>query len=123
VLVGVGDHGRGRVESGDRNVAADEAVPKPHVPGHLLRQLMEQPRRLPSASGGVGDRTPVTTSAQLQQQTNPQQAKVANDYKDPAGSVSARSGARGLTVRSAWMGGPAAAREDSHAGGAAAQDP
>src|ERR1700754_1355703 len=35
VLVGGGDHGRDRLESGDRNMAAHEAVPKPLVPGHL----------------------------------------------------------------------------------------
>ena len=51
-------------------MAAHEAVPKPLVPGHLLRQLMEQRRRLPPASGDVGDGTPVKASVQLQQQTN-----------------------------------------------------
>ena len=38
-------------------MAADKAVPEPRVPSHLLRQLMEQPRRLPPASGDVGDGT------------------------------------------------------------------
>jgi len=55
----------GRPERGDRNVAAYEAVLKPLVPSHLLRQLMEQPRRLPPASGDVGDGTPVKAGVQL----------------------------------------------------------
>jgi hypothetical protein len=51
-------------------VAASEAVPEPLVLSHLLRQLMEQPRRLPPASDDVDNRTPVKASVQLQQQTN-----------------------------------------------------
>ena len=51
-------------------MAAHEAVPKPRVQSHLLRQLIEQPRRVPPASDDVGDGTPVTTSVQLQLQTN-----------------------------------------------------
>ena len=51
-------------------MAAHEAVPKPPVQSHLLRQLMEQPRRLPPAFVDVGDGTSVTTSVQLQLQTN-----------------------------------------------------
>jgi hypothetical protein len=35
-------------------VAAHEAVPEPHVPGHLLRQLMGQPRRLSPSFGDLG---------------------------------------------------------------------
>src|SRR4029077_4641029 len=57
VLVGGGDHGRDSLEPGDRNMAAHEAVPKPLVSSHLLRQFMEQPRRLPPASGDIGDGT------------------------------------------------------------------
>src|SRR5580693_8826572 len=49
---------------GDRNVAADETVPKPLVPSHLLRQLTEQPRRLPPASDDVGDGTTVKAGVQ-----------------------------------------------------------
>ena len=56
-------------------MAANEAVPKPLVPGHLLRQLMEQPRRLPPTFVDVDDvgegwrPTPTTDK--------PEQAKVA----------------------------------------------
>ena len=35
-------------------MAANEAMPEPHVPSHLLRQLIEQPRRLPSSFAELG---------------------------------------------------------------------
>src|SRR5262249_9564285 len=54
-LAAFGDHDRGGRESGERIMAAHEAVPARGVPSHILRQLVERKWRLPRSAGRLVD--------------------------------------------------------------------